>query len=580
MKLGDLFIKLGLKSHEFEQGLGKAKQSVTGFKNVLGTVAKAMTAAFSVVAVINFFKTSISLANQQIEVENRLGAAIRANGKDVDQTLGRYKRFASEIQRITTVGDEVTLSMLQLAETLRSKAPEEAAKMAIGLSKALNVDLNTAMRMAVNAQSGNVMMLSRYSAEIKNATTQAEKMAAVQQMVKSGLAIATAETETAAGKVAQLKNAWGDFQETIGGVIVENGKLIKTIGDMTVAVEMLHSKGFGITSFLAFLAGGKSWEADKKRFLESLKIQEGANKAIDEYEQNIKRAKQGADQASSSNVKHAKTIADLRQEISDLKEARESLEVTDRKGITTINNDIRAIEEKIKALEDLGKAIDRAKNRPVSAIDFQTIATKGVERKKQFSWLEAPQIDTKTLTDIQKVYDTMNAQARQFHQDWMQDWGQFQEDFSNMIQDGIVDAISNFADALGQLAAGSISLDGFFNQILGQIGNFAKQLGTLLIAFGVGKLAFGEALKNFFTPMGAGTLIAAGAALVAAGGAISSLTRSKSGSGGGGSGMFNQNYNIQYATPSASKSQPFLFLKGDNIFMSQQRNEFKRGVIG
>jgi hypothetical protein len=97
----------------------------------------------------------------------------------------------------------------------------------------------------------------------------------------------------------------------------------------------------------------------------------------------------------------------------------------------------------------------------------------------------------------------------------------------------------------------------------------------------VAKLAFGESLKNFFSPVGAVGLIAAGAALVAVGGAISSATRAKSGGGGGGggTGMFNQSYNVNVAA-AASPTSATLFLKGDDIYLSGQRNIYKRGAIG
>ena len=137
MKLGDLFIKLGLKSQEFEQGINKAKGGMSGLMTVAKSVGEVLAAAFSVQAMVQFFTTSVKLANEQIAIETELEAALKANGKEVDINMRRYKRFASEMQSITTVGDETTLSLIRLAESMQSKAPTEAARMAIGLSKAL-----------------------------------------------------------------------------------------------------------------------------------------------------------------------------------------------------------------------------------------------------------------------------------------------------------------------------------------------------------------------------------------------------------------------------------------------------------
>ena len=83
MKLGDLFIKLGLKSQEFEQGINKAKDGMSGLMTVAKSVGGVLASAFSVQAMVNFFTTSVKLANEQIAVENELAAALNGPGADV-----------------------------------------------------------------------------------------------------------------------------------------------------------------------------------------------------------------------------------------------------------------------------------------------------------------------------------------------------------------------------------------------------------------------------------------------------------------------------------------------------------------
>jgi K+/H+ antiporter YhaU regulatory subunit KhtT len=43
--------------------------------------------------------------------------------------------------------------------------------------------------------------------------------------------------------------------------------------------------------------------------------------------------------------------------------------------------------------------------------------------------------------------------------------------------------------------------------------------------------------------------------------------------------MFNQSYNVNVAA-AASPTSATLFLKGDDIYLSGQRNIYKRGAIG
>lgn len=89
--------------------------------------------------------------------------------------------------------------------------------------------------------------------------------------------------------------------------------------------------------------------------------------------------------------------------------------------------------------------------------------------------------------------------------------------FSSVIAGGIMDV----ADSLGR----------GFDNILQVMGNFARQMGGLLIAYGVGMDAFKKAIKNPYAA------IAAGIALVAIGSAISNLAARGPGVTSGGKGF-------------------------------------------
>ena len=50
-KIGDLFVRLGLKKDGYSKGLKEAKTEATGFGSKLGTVLKGVAAGFGVVGV-------------------------------------------------------------------------------------------------------------------------------------------------------------------------------------------------------------------------------------------------------------------------------------------------------------------------------------------------------------------------------------------------------------------------------------------------------------------------------------------------------------------------------------------------
>src|SRR6056297_599097 len=132
--IGRIKALLGLDNKKFKKGLDQSKKQTSRFSQTIKNLGKTMVAAFAVKKVFDFAKSSVQAANVQIQAEKKLASQIRSNGKDVQSTLADYKAFASQLQNITTVGDETTLSLIQMAETMQSNAPKEAASGAIALS--------------------------------------------------------------------------------------------------------------------------------------------------------------------------------------------------------------------------------------------------------------------------------------------------------------------------------------------------------------------------------------------------------------------------------------------------------------
>jgi hypothetical protein len=114
---------------------------------------------------------------------------------------------------------------------------------------------------------------------------------------------------------------------------------------------------------------------------------------------------------------------------------------------------------------------------------------------------------------------------------------QFTIDLNSLIEQGMNDAIGTFAEGIGQLIAGDITPQDFGNKILGMIGSFMTQMGTLFIAYAIASKGFAAAIGlGPANPMSWGLAMAAGVGLIVAGSAISSLSKkgmsNSSGSGG------------------------------------------------
>jgi hypothetical protein len=177
-----------------------------------------LAAAAAVAAIGAALKGAVQAYNIQAAAENKLGQAYKNTGDQSGVLLERSKRFAAGLQQVTTVGDETTLGLMQLGLSMGVSTDkiEQATEGAIGLSKSLKIDMNAAMKLSALATAGNYSMLARYIPALKMANSDAEKAAIVQKAMADGMAIAQAETETYEGKMKQLSNSWGDFQENIG----------------------------------------------------------------------------------------------------------------------------------------------------------------------------------------------------------------------------------------------------------------------------------------------------------------------------------------------------------------------------
>lgn len=162
---------------------------------------------------------SIQAFGQQEMATQKLAAAIRSHGGNVAETLPVMQNFASEIQRITTYGDEQVLAMQAMATSMGvdSDQMQGVIKSAIGLAAALNMDVMTAIKASSAAVQGKTTMLQEYIPSLAKCKTEEEKLAQVQKLSASGFAQAKAEAETNIGKLRQLANAWGDLAETVGG---------------------------------------------------------------------------------------------------------------------------------------------------------------------------------------------------------------------------------------------------------------------------------------------------------------------------------------------------------------------------
>jgi hypothetical protein len=128
-------------------------------------------------------------------------------------------------------------------------------------------------------------------------------------------------------------------------------------------------------------------------------------------------------------------------------------------------------------------------------------------------------------------------------------FAQLGEDIKGVTQSGIYETIANMSFALGDaLGSGGNALKAVGQAMLGTLGDILIKFGELSLAAGIAATALGQALRNPLNPANAAAAIAAGAALIAIGGAVKAFSSSIGGKSaseadsGSYSGSSNTNY--------------------------------------
>ena len=152
---------------------------------------------------------------QQDSVE-RLAVAF---GQDGARALDDY---SSELQKVTTFGDEVT-NVAMATIGMYGASAESTMKLTKGtmdLATALGMDLVGASQLVAKTIGSSTNALSRYGITIDATASQEEKAAqATRELERVFGGLAEAMAKTTQGQITQAQNALGDLQETVGGLL-------------------------------------------------------------------------------------------------------------------------------------------------------------------------------------------------------------------------------------------------------------------------------------------------------------------------------------------------------------------------
>ena len=576
MNIASLQVRIGADIKQLQSAMQRAQTSIreTGERmeqmgKTLTTRVTAPIAAMGAVAVRAF--------GIQEKAELQLRAALQANGRAVDDLFDSYNEFASEMQRITVVGDETTLSMLAQAESLglTADSAQRAVKNSIAMQSAFGVNAESALRYTAALEQGNATMLTRYIPTLREIDDESERVAKAQEVLGNAFSAAESEAQGVTGQFTQMRNALGDMMEDIGeviataimpfinriqelaeefqgldkqtqllavsiaGVAAAVGPALLVLGKLAMLVAALMTPLALKVGLLTALALGFYYVyqnmgafADRmprvtnaietvsgwvKWLIEDMRALGGRIRSIIDGVNDLLYT---YDDWAEENKDLVESNEDLKDSVPKEEDAREFQSWG--KFISGVGDGVMSVMGRIG--DSVGDMVMRAANYLFDFSDIlgDTADNAGEAANRINNTTIEPGLFDPVSDSANKMMfavDDADASLRRVHQT-LQRTGLEAIEMGQALQQVVGSAISDFATTIGDAFTGDAGARGFFNNILMIVADFGEQLGRSLVAAGVAAMAFQQLLTN---PIAA---IAAGTALIALSRVVKSLLAS------------------------------------------------------
>ena len=201
------------------KGARKASQELGGVDSKLKGLAKSAGLAaagfFGARALLSGFKEAIRLAGIQEQAEKRLSVALGGNTKALlDQ--------ATALQKVTTFGDEAIIGVQASIAAFVDNEDQikKATEATLDMAVAMGMDLKGAGDLIAKTLGSSTNALSRYGIQVEGAVGSSERLESLTSNIANLFGgQATAQAETMAGSIEQMKNASGDAAEAVGELL-------------------------------------------------------------------------------------------------------------------------------------------------------------------------------------------------------------------------------------------------------------------------------------------------------------------------------------------------------------------------
>lgn len=236
-KAGDAIEKAG-------ESVGKANSFFDAFINEIGSrfVVTAGDAANAIFALASAITSSIDAASESEQSLRGVANALADLGPVESARVTRALREQADALQATTAfsADAINRGQALAASYVKTREELEAlTDAAADLASGRGIDIGTAFEALTKASQGSTDALSRYGIVIDDTIPKSEVFAAVLARVNELFGgRATADSQTYAGSIARVSNAFSELQAALGRNVTESGAVRQTLNDLTTILNL------------------------------------------------------------------------------------------------------------------------------------------------------------------------------------------------------------------------------------------------------------------------------------------------------------------------------------------------------
>lgn len=506
--IGDLFVRLGLKSDDYKKGMKDAQKETNTFGGKLKNMKAGAVAVWAAIgtAVVKFGQEVLKATNRVGDAWEKMTAGMKAGWSTFVKALSNFdfNGFVAKFQSATNAAKELQ-SVLD--------AQYEAGN-SIRLQKALMSEELEALRVAMRDQTKTykerLAAAETYMKKIKPIYEQETQLAKDLMDAQMGKWLAGTDLQDNEATRKDLMKFLVDYSSVKNRTMVEDASAYLTVLKEIKAYESLSRQGAFESSFASrddgYLASKRSQEAALKTKLAQWGKDNGYTNFIGDLAHVYENWRGDAD---TQPLVDAIVAAEAAKGNLDRETAR----------IQTLINSYKAAIQKENEAAELAKMELADKVIKVRENTLEMLAKDSAAMDEAISQMSAELFDIDFDIDLTDALSLVEAEMDSFINEFARDIEEIQalnEVLSYAIADGITGGVESLVTSLFDLKNADASQ--ILSALVQPFADSAIQLGGMLIAQGVAIEAFKTSLASLqgFAAIAAGTaLVAAGAAMKA-----------------------------------------------------------------